>query len=92
MAMFPYSPILPECIDHREQPPVGSLLGVMELVLVSRTDSLEWGQKDIASARARLEQEVTPLNERLLRSYHPSLASCGNVYAGTEQTETKYGW
>jgi hypothetical protein len=38
-----------------------------------------WGPPSLAAHRATLEQMVTADNERLLRTYHPSLECCGTV-------------
>lgn len=47
-------------------------------------ESREWGSPVIAAARAVLEPAVTPENERLLRTYHPSLSGAKFVYILTE--------
>ncbi|KAI9375182.1 hypothetical protein BJX61DRAFT_192188 [Aspergillus egyptiacus] len=48
--------------------------------LVERTDSMEWGTGERATARAGLEPMTTRDNERLLRTHHRSLSRALSVY------------
>lgn len=47
----------------------------------SETTPSEWGSKDVATARASIEPTITPLSEKLIRTYHPSLGPVGK-YSG----------
>jgi hypothetical protein len=44
------------------------------------SSSTAWGPPDLAASRAIMEQAVTPSNEELIRTYHPSLAHCVHVW------------
>lgn len=55
------------------------------------TASLDWGPKELASARALLEH-VNPENEQLFRTYHPSLACNESVYIATEPSNGNKIW
>lgn len=51
------------------------------------TESTEWGNANVAAARAVLESTVTPANENLMRTHHPSLSHISTVYAVVEGTQ-----
>lgn len=46
----------------------------------TETNSQEWGNPETARIRATHTSETTPYNERLLRTYHPELAGCDEVW------------
>ncbi|KAK2805056.1 hypothetical protein FQN51_001151 [Onygenales sp. PD_10] len=86
---FSYPPIPQESIDERHPPPPGSIETLMDIVIVQRTDSREWGDAATSSHRAHGESETTPANENLLRSYHPALAHFESVSVATEFSGNK---
>ncbi|KAK2812920.1 hypothetical protein FQN50_000941 [Emmonsiellopsis sp. PD_5] len=61
----------------------------MDIFIVQRTDSQEWGDAASSSQRARAESETTPANEKMLRSYHPALAHFESVSVATEWSGNK---
>ncbi|KAJ5118476.1 hypothetical protein N7448_010183 [Penicillium atrosanguineum] len=77
MSPYPYPPIPIDCVDSLKSP--SSIHSPRELVLVSRTNSDEWGPPDEAAAKA-LQATVSLGSERLLRTHHRSLAPCTFVF------------
>jgi hypothetical protein len=53
---------------------------------ITETDSTVWGPPDIATSRAMIEPEVTPSNEALIRTHHPSLSAVPFVYSSQEMS------
>jgi hypothetical protein len=51
------------------------------------TTSSEWGSKEVATARATIEPTITPQNENLVRTYHPSLGPVDGVWVTKESNE-----
>ncbi|OQE18175.1 hypothetical protein PENFLA_c022G09937 [Penicillium flavigenum] len=85
--IFPYPPVPGDCIDpHEEAPPEQEGL-LRSIVLVSRTTSSEWGNKEVATTRATIEPTITPQNENLVRTYHPSLGPVDDVWVTKESNE-----
>ncbi|KAJ6181073.1 hypothetical protein N7519_011534 [Penicillium mononematosum] len=86
--LFPYPPPVPDdCIDPHEEPPTKRDGLLRSIVLVSRTTSSEWGNKEVATTRATIEPTITPQNEDLIRTYHPSLGPVDGVWVTKESNE-----
>ncbi|KAJ6111557.1 hypothetical protein N7523_007618 [Penicillium sp. IBT 18751x] len=77
MGHYPYPPIPADCVDSLKLP--SSIHSPRELILVSRTNSDEWGPSDEAAAKA-LQATGSLGIERLLRTHHRSLAPCAFVF------------
>ncbi|OJJ46548.1 hypothetical protein ASPZODRAFT_142358 [Penicilliopsis zonata CBS 506.65] len=85
---FSYPAVPAACIDPHEQTLFGRRAGELQPIdEVPRTDSQEWGGQIAAAARALLEPEVTPANEQLIRTHHPSLGPIEGVCVVRESSE-----
>ncbi|KUM62785.1 hypothetical protein ACN42_g4334 [Penicillium freii] len=85
--LFPYPPVPDDSTDPHEEPPAERVGLLRSMVPVSRTTSSEWGNKEVATARAIIEPTITPQNENLVRTYHPSLGPVDGVWVTKESNE-----
>ncbi|KAF3022348.1 hypothetical protein E8E15_009193 [Penicillium rubens] len=85
--LFPYPPVPDDSTDPHEEPPAEWLGLLRSMDQVSRTTSSEWGSKEVATARATIEPTITPQNENLVRTYHPSLGPVDGVWVTKESNE-----
>ncbi|KAM5467843.1 hypothetical protein MferCBS49748_003823 [Microsporum ferrugineum] len=88
---FHYYPSIPDDVQdlpgNRPFPMLPDLpMSCTGVAYVEKTDSTQWGTVEIASARAILEPTITPENEHLIRTYHPALSVCRDVYTMREMS------
>ncbi|KAI2785663.1 hypothetical protein POX_h09421 [Penicillium oxalicum] len=84
-SMFPYPELDSDCVnnDDGDASKPSSMLRHCELI--AAIDSVVWGTPALATERALLETKVTPATQELLRTYHPSLAACKDVWLIQEE-------
>ncbi|KAJ5476939.1 hypothetical protein N7539_007083 [Penicillium diatomitis] len=87
-SLFPYPKLDSDCVNDDDGEGTEPACSYRKCRRIQITDSILWGTPALAAERALAEPRVTPENEALFRTYHPSLALCQEVHLIEEENGT----